>query len=82
MANLPLFAGMVSYRRARTTGTHVGVYRAAEAGIEDDPTIPWATVCEEHAGVICHETRKLATEWAPHPEEWCRKCQENQTRRD
>lgn len=69
-------AGLVSYRRARSTGTHVGVYRADEAGIESDPKTPWATVCEEHAGCVCHATRALAMSWASQPESWCPTCQE------
>lgn len=72
---LPDYAGLVQYGRARRTGTHVGVYRAAEAGIESDPATPWATVCEEHGGVVCHATRTAAEAWAPRPDEWCPTCQ-------
>jgi hypothetical protein len=74
MASLPDYAGIVSYRRARTTGTYVGVYRANVAGIESDPALPWATVCEPHGGCMCYSTRADAMTWAPHPEDWCPTC--------
>ena len=71
---LPDHAGVVAYHRARSTGTHVGVYRANEAGIESDPATPWATVCTDHAGVVCHTTRADAISWASRPHEWCPTC--------
>lgn len=74
---LPDHAGIVLYRKARSTGTHVGLYKSVEAGIETDPEYPWSTVCEPHGGVVCHETRKKAESFLSHPEEWCPVCQEN-----
>ena len=74
MAATPPYAGLIVMRRSRATGTLVGVYRAAEAGIEDDPTTPWATVCEPHGGCMCHSTRANAMRWAPHPQDWCPTC--------
>jgi hypothetical protein len=41
---LPNHVGLVAYRKAQSTGTHVGLYRSLEAGIESDPELPWATV--------------------------------------
>jgi hypothetical protein len=73
---MPNWAGLVSYHRARSTGTQVGVYKANEAGMEDDPATPWATVCEPHAGVVCHTTRADAMAAAPYPNQWCPTCQE------
>jgi hypothetical protein len=67
-------AGCIQLRRARSTGTLVGVYRAGEAGLEDEPGYPWATVCEEHATLIVHETRALAVSHAAAPEGWCEEC--------
>jgi hypothetical protein len=72
---LPDHAGIVAYRRARSTGTHVGLYKSAEAGIESDPDYPWSTVCEEHAGVVAHHTRREAESYLSHPEDWCPVCQ-------
>lgn len=69
-------AGLVQLRVVRQTGTLVGLYRAAEAGIEDDPATPWATVCEDHDGVVCHETRADAESWVSQPAIWCSVCQE------
>lgn len=77
MTTLPAYAGLVAYRRSRQTGTHVGVYQAQEAGIEEDPAAGrWATVCEEHGGVVLHPTRRLAMSHAPFPLDWCPTCQE------
>jgi hypothetical protein len=73
---LPDHAGIVMYRKARSTGTHVGLYDALEAGFESDPETPWATVCEEHGGIVCHATRKAAETYLSHPEDWCPTCQE------
>jgi hypothetical protein len=75
VAELPNHAGIVLYRKARSTGTHVGLYKADEAGIESDPESPWATVCEEHGGVVCHANRRNAESYLSHPEEWCPVCQ-------
>ena len=72
---LPDHAGLVQYRRARQSGTFVGIYRSLEAGIESDPDLPWATVCEPHAGVVCHRTLELARRFAPVPLDWCPTCQ-------
>ena len=71
---LPPHAGLVAFRKARSTGTHVGLYQAQEAGIERDPEYPWATVCEEHGGLMLHPTRTLAEGWLSHPEDWCPVC--------
>ena len=77
MPTTPEYAGLVRYRRARSTGTHVGVYNGAVAGLDTDGgEMPWSTVCEEHGGVVSHRTRADATSWAPRPEEWCPTCQE------
>ena len=74
---LPDHLGIVLYRKARSTGTHVGLYRSVEAGIEPDPATPWSTVCEEHGGVVCYATRQNAESYLSHPEQWCPVCQEN-----
>lgn len=67
-------AGCVELRRTRS-GRQVGLYKSAEAGIETDPTHPWATVCEDHHGVVCHPTRQIAEIALSQPEEWCPTCQ-------
>ena len=67
-------AGCVALRYTRS-GRLVGLYRSAESGIEVDPETPWATVCEEHGGVVCHETRVLAESNLSVPETWCPDCQ-------
>ncbi|GJF06730.1 hypothetical protein [Pseudonocardia sp. D17] len=59
---------------ARQTGTEIGVYHAADAGIDDDPTAPWATVCETHSTVVLHRTRRLADGHAADPCGWCQYC--------
>lgn len=70
-------AGCVQLRYARSTGTLVGVYRADEAGMEDDPVWPWATTCEDHGNLVLHKTRALAISHAPDPQGWCDACRES-----
>jgi len=65
-----------SYSSFVTEWYNVGLYRSDDAGIESDPETPWATVCEEHGGVVCYETRKAAESYVAHPEQWCPVCQE------
>ncbi len=67
-------AGCVEQRRNRITGFMVGVYHCVQAGMEDDPTIPWATVCEEHNMLVCHPTLALARSHAADPQGWCEDC--------
>lgn len=69
-------AGAVWSSRARSTGTVVTVYRADEAGMEDDPETPWATVCEDHGSIVCHKTRRLAESWLAAPEGFCDDCRD------
>ena len=74
---MPDYAGLVYWRRARSTGTQVGVYNGEAAGLDTDGgEMPWSTVCEPHGGVVTHRTRAIAISHAPHPEEWCETCQE------
>jgi len=82
MKPLPDDAGIVLYRKARSTKTHVGLYRSDEAGIESDPEYPWSTVCVEHGGVVCHHTRAAAETFLSHPEDWCPTCQEGARREE
>lgn len=67
-------AGFVLSRRNRITGFVVGLYRSAESSMESDPEIPWSTVCEEHANLVCHATRSLAESSMALPD-WCEPCQ-------
>lgn len=60
--------------RGLRRGELCGLYQAAEAGIEDDPTVPWATVCEVHSAVVLHPTRELADAHLVDPAGWCEKC--------
>ncbi len=66
--------GCVLLRRARATGTLVGLYRSDEAGMESDPESPWATVCEQHHAIVCHATRANAVLAMPIPHDWCDDC--------
>lgn len=67
-------AGRVELRRAHSTGTQVGLYRSAEAGLEQDPDLQWAVVCEDHGGIVCMETRANARTAMSCPDEWCPTC--------
>lgn len=69
------FAGCVSIKRSRQTGTLVGVYNAEQAGLDnDDGRAPWSTVCEKHGTIICHSTLSLAKGHAADPKGWCEDC--------
>ena len=70
---LPDHAGLIDMRTCRRTKTKVGLYRASEAGIEDDPVTPYATVCEAHSNVVCHETLAAARAAMSFPD-WCEDC--------
>lgn len=73
----PDYAGLVYWTRARSTGRQVGVYNGAKAGLDTDGgEMPWSTVCEDHAGICSHRTRRLAISFASCPEEWCPECQD------
>lgn len=67
-------AGCLMLRRARSTKTLVGLYKAAEARLDEEGG-PYVTVCEPHAGCVNHETLKDARDFLSHPEEWCSVCQ-------
>jgi hypothetical protein len=73
VAAKPGYAGLRSYTKTRATGTHVGVYDGNEAGM-DTYAGRWQMVCEEHGWVISHETLTAALAHAPHPGEWCDRC--------
>lgn len=55
----------------------VGLYRSKKAEIEDDPSLPWTTVCESHAGIISHATKAQAESAMKCPEDWCSVCSED-----
>jgi hypothetical protein len=68
--------GCLALRRNRESGTVVGLYLANEAGIESDPRLRYATVCETHDTVVCHERKTDAAYWLRHPKTWCEFCQD------
>ena len=75
-------AGCVQQRKARATGTLVGVYHGEQSGMECDPDYPWITVCEEHSTICTHSTLALAKYHAADPSEWCRACSRDKERGD
>lgn len=36
----------------------------------------WFNLCDDHGNLVSHRTRKLATDFAAAPEEWCPDCQQ------
>lgn len=68
-------AGCVTQRKARATGTVVGVYHGGQSGMERDDDFPWITVCEEHNTLCTHATLALALSHASDPAGWCGECQ-------
>lgn len=67
-------AGCVSQRRSRLTCHLVGVYHAEQAGLDDDPSCKWFTVCEHHNMLVGHSTLTLAQSHAADPTGWCEPC--------
>jgi hypothetical protein len=67
-------AGCVVQRKARTTGTLVGVYNSEQAGLEQDSSCVWMTVCEAHNTLVGHASLQLAMGHAVDPEGWCQFC--------
>lgn len=65
-------------------GVHRGelcaLYQSAEAGIEDDPDVSWATVCEVHSSLVLHPTRALADSHLVDPAGWCEPCRDRRAR--
>ncbi len=68
------WAGYLSARISRQTGTLVAVLRSAEAGIESDPDLPYTTLCDDHSTLVCHRTRSAAEGFAAEPAVWCEPC--------
>jgi len=70
--------GCVVQRHTRlpktATKVLVGLYHSAQSGFENDPELPWTTICEEHITLVCHPTLKLARSWLAHPADWCALC--------
>jgi hypothetical protein len=66
-------AGLVERKRCRATGGEIGLYAAEQAELDDDPTHPWAVVCEKHGTILRAETMKLARAHMSYPE-WCEDC--------
>lgn len=69
-------AGLIHRARSRQTKTVVGIYRAAEAGIDTDPDLPYAVVCEDHATCLSVATLSHARATASDPGNWCDDCRD------
>lgn len=72
--------GCVTQRKTRQTKTIVGVYQSEQAGMESDPALPWATVCETHNMIVCHPSLKTAMSHASQPQDWCEYCRAKDNR--
>jgi len=70
------FEGCVQRSRTRQSGTIVGVYHGAQAGLDDtgDPNVKWFTVSEDHNRLVGHPTLELARSHASDPQGWCGVC--------
>jgi len=73
-------AGCVVQKKSRKTGTLVGVYNSGQAGMEDDPSCAWMTVCEVHSTLVGHSSLKLALGHSGDPEIWCEFCRARENR--
>jgi hypothetical protein len=56
------------------------VARAADAGADTDPDLPWIASCETHGTMIASASRRLARIDARAPTEWCDECRETAAR--
>jgi hypothetical protein len=65
--------GCVQLRKAKSTGTMVGVYNCEQADLDTDDG-SWATVCEDHGSIVNHDTLATARSHASAPEGWCDEC--------
>lgn len=75
LMEMPNYAGLRQYRRARSTGTLVGLYNGDEAGMDTSSgDQPWSLVCEPHGFVSSFETIRSARSFASCPEQWCEVC--------
>lgn len=70
---LAQLAGCRQLRYNVQTGTRVGVYHAAEAGL-DDAGGAWAVVCETHGSILNCATLADARRHAAGPLDWCDDC--------
>lgn len=68
------FAGYRAARINPESGAMIVMVQSAEAGLEDDPELPWATFCHDHANLVCHETQENARGWMSDPMTWCEDC--------
>lgn len=66
-------AGCVVQRKSRETGLLVGLYNTEQSGMDSEAGA-WATVCEIHGQIVCHETLKLASWHLGNPTGWCEVC--------
>ena len=67
--------GLIRTVRNRKSGFLISLYHSDEAGIEDDLSLPYSLVCEEHDTCICFSAKRTAAAFLAHPEEWCADCQ-------
>jgi hypothetical protein len=73
-------AGQVARMVNRETGSLMGVYRAAEAGLDTDAGA-WAAVCEDHGSIVNTSTARLAHSAARDPRSFCEGCREGMPNR-
>lgn len=67
--------GCVAQWRSRDTKTLVGLYSSVQAGMENDPELPWSTVCEVHNTLVSHSCLAHARSCRS-PLEFCDDCRD------
>lgn len=65
--------GLVERRKARSTGTQVGLYDGEAARMDTDAG-RWQTVCEDHGSICSHLDKGTARSFMAAPEQWCEDC--------
>ena len=73
---LSLTPGVLQVTKARSTKTLVLVVDGETFGVDTDGgSNPFSTICDDHGGIVFHETKTLAYSWAAAPEYWCPTCE-------
>lgn len=67
---------VIKQSRARSTGTMIMLIDNRDRSFDADDPNGWFNLCDDHGGIVSHETRNLAAYFMPAPEIWCAGCQE------
>ncbi len=72
-ANMKEYTGLLAVRPNVTGDGFYSLYDGGKSGMDTEAG-RWQTVCEKHATICSHDTRRLAY-WHLDTGEWCEECQ-------